>query len=145
MISPSPSLAFFLHLAKAKTVLARRFDNRLSFHGVGFTEFMILLFLSQSPEEKLRRVDLAEQVGLTASGVTRLLLPMEKIGFIKREATEHDARVSYVALAPGGKRLLIDCMERAEVLSEELLPEPKEKALKGFTELLIELGKTVVY
>lgn len=64
----SPELAFFIHLAKAKTVLTRRFDNRLSFVGVSFSDFVILHLLATSPEGKVRRTDLAEMIGLTQSG-----------------------------------------------------------------------------
>ena len=145
MSTISSTLLFFIQLAKAKTQVSRRFDNRLGFFGLGFSDFQILYHLSQAPEEKLRRVDLAEKVGLTASGITRLLLPMEKIGLIKRESSEHDARISYVALAPGGKRLWNDSLEAAEILAEDLLPETKMKKREELTELLIELGKTIVY
>jgi DNA-binding MarR family transcriptional regulator len=93
------SLEFFLTLAKTQAVLGRRFDGKLS--GLGLSEFMILYHLSVAKNEKLRRVDLAEKIGLTASGVTRILLPMEKIGLIKREINKQDARVSYTILAPG--------------------------------------------
>jgi len=139
----SPSLDFFIQLAKAKTVLVRRFDNRLSFHGLGFNDFIILYHLSQAPQGKMRRIDLAEKVGLTASGVTRLLLPMEKIGLIKKEATEHDARISYVSLAPGGERLLNESMQEAEALAQELMPETKVK--QEFIDVLIRLAKIVVH
>ncbi|HYC82923.1 MAG TPA: winged helix-turn-helix domain-containing protein, partial [Candidatus Paceibacterota bacterium] len=85
MSNLSPHLQFFIHLAKAKTVLARRFDNRLSFNGLGFSDFAILCQLQEAEDGKMRRTDLAERVGLTASGITRLLLPLEKIGVVKRE------------------------------------------------------------
>jgi DNA-binding MarR family transcriptional regulator len=139
----SASLEFFIHLAKAKTVISRRFDNRLSFHGIGFTDFVILYHLAQSPHKKMRRIDLAEKVGLTASGVTRLLLPMEKIGLVGRETNEHDARVSYVTLASGGERLLSESMEQAEALAQDLLP--KNELPQSFIDLLLTLEKTVVY
>lgn len=142
----SPQLEFFLNLAKAKTVVARRFDNRLSFFGLGFSDFMILYHLGTSPDGKMRRIDLAEKIGLTQSCVTRLLLPMEKIGLVKREINEHDARVSFVSLAPGGKRLLNDSIENVEVLSQDLLPQGKKaEDAKKANELLTELGKTTVY
>lgn len=141
----SSSLSFFLALAKAKTVLARRFDQRLSFHGLGFSDFMILYYLTEAPDARLRRIDLAEKLGLTASGVTRLLVPMEKIGLIKRESSDHDARVSYVALAPGGKRLLQESLETAELLAEDLLPATTMKKRDEALKLLLELGKTTVY
>jgi DNA-binding MarR family transcriptional regulator len=143
----SSQLKFFIDLSKAKTVAARRFDNRLSFHGLGLSDFLILFHLSTAPEEKLRRVDLAEKVGLTASGVTRLLLPMEKIGLVRREAYEQDARVSFVTLAPGGNRRFTECLEDVEVLARDILKDanPKGKRLDEFSDLLVELGKIAVY
>lgn len=140
-----PSLEFFIHLAKAKTVVSRRFDQRLGFHGLGFSDFMILWHLSQAQEEKLRRTDLAEKIGLTASGVTRMLVPMEKVGFVKRESSKHDARISYVTLAPGGKRLIMESLESAEVLAQDLLPSGTTKKVQDLSAILIELGKTVIY
>jgi DNA-binding MarR family transcriptional regulator len=145
MASISPALEFFIHLAKAKTVVARRFDNRLSFNGLGFSDFVILYHLSQAQGEKMRRVDLAEKIGLTASGVTRMLLPMEKIGLVKRETSERDARVAYVTLAPGGKRLLEEGMDSAEVLSQDLLPLLQMKKMKEFNEVLTQLGSLTIY
>lgn len=120
----SPSLTFCLNLARIQAVVSRRFDGRLG-GGIGFNDFMILYHLSVAPEDKLRRVDLAEKIGLTPSGVTRLLAPMEKIGLIKREANAHDARVSFVTLASGGKRLLSERLETAERLAEEAVPSAK--------------------
>jgi DNA-binding MarR family transcriptional regulator len=145
MSNITPSLKFFLNFGKAATVLSRRFDNRLSFVGLGFNDFMILYHLSIAPEEKMRRIDLAEAIGLTASGVTRMLGPMEKIGLIKREASEHDARVSFVSLAPGGKRLFNEALDFAEELTNDLVPENKQKKIEDFSVFVEELGKTKVY
>ena len=58
----------------------------------------------------MKRVELAERVGLTASGVTRMLGPMEKIGLVVKKATLRDARVSLVELTPSG----LDILENAK-------------------------------
>lgn len=142
MANPNQNLQFFLHLARLQAVMARRFDSRLG-GGLGFTDFVILHHLSQAEGEKLRRVDLAEKLGLTASGVTRLLAPMEKIGLIKREADARDARVSYVLLAPGGKRLLAERMERAEMLSEEAIPDALKEKMVELSGALATLNATM--
>ncbi len=133
----STQLNFFLGLAKAQAVLTRRFDTKLG--GLSLSEFLILYTLSLSEDETMRRVDLAEKIGLTASGVTRLLVPMEKIGLVKREMTEHDARVRNVTLAPGGKRKLEEGLERAELFAEELIPDSKAKKLSELTQVVSEL------
>lgn len=121
MNNTHPQLTFLLNLATVYSKIIRAFDTGLG-NGIGFTDFVILYHLSLAPEQKMRRTDLAEKVSLTASGVTRILLPMEKIGLVAREESEHDGRVSYVKLAPGGKRILEDAMERAEMKAEEFLP-----------------------
>lgn len=133
------SIIFCLAIAKFQTELSRRLDSRLG--GLGFNEFIILYYLSQSDEQKMRRIDLAEKIGLTASGVTRLLLPMEKIGLVKREANKHDARVSYVVLAPGGKNMFTEAFERLEIFCEDVIPVNKVKKVEEISKLLIELGK----
>jgi DNA-binding MarR family transcriptional regulator len=134
----NPPLKLFISLAKIQAIMSRRFDSHLG--GLGFNEFIILYHLSLVRDEKMRRIDLADKVGLTASGITRLLLPMEKIGLIKKESNEQDARVSLVSLAPGGKRKLSEAMERAEIFTEEIIPEDEfkkaENVLKFFTELI---------
>jgi DNA-binding MarR family transcriptional regulator len=141
----TPQLRFFLALAKARAVTGRRFDQRLGFQGVGLSDFLILLALAAAPEGKLRRADLAAAVGLTASGVTRMLLPMEKIGLVKRLESAHDARVSEVALAPSGKRVLGEAMERAEILADDLLPDAGRRGLAACVALLEELGGIAVH
>ncbi|MFH1252762.1 MAG: MarR family winged helix-turn-helix transcriptional regulator [Candidatus Uhrbacteria bacterium] len=133
------SVEFFLELGRTQAIMARRFDCGLG--GLGLTEFMILYHLSVAEDERLRRVDLAEKVGLTPSGVTRLLAPMEKIGLVKREASSGDARVSFVALAAGGKRKFTEGLERAEVLAEDIFSTTGIKSYKEFTKTLQKLGK----
>ena len=137
-----PNLQFFLKLARIQAVMARRFDSRLG-GGLGLNDFIILHHLSQAEDEKLRRVDLAEKIGLTASGVTRLLAPMEKIGLILREPDARDARVSYVLLAPGGKRLLTERIERAEFLADEVIPSGMTENIEEFSKVLTQLGVTL--
>jgi len=133
------SVEFFLELGRTQAIMSRRFDSGLG--GLGLNEFMILYHLSVAEDERMRRVDLADKVGLTPSGVTRLLAPMEKVGLVKREVNAQDARVSFVALAAGGKRKLAEGMERAEVLTEDIFSDVGIKNHKEFTEMLRKLGK----
>ena len=41
--------------------------------------------MNNSKTKSMRRVDLAQSLGLTASGETRLVAPMEKIGLIQKK------------------------------------------------------------
>ncbi|MDH7942892.1 MarR family transcriptional regulator [Pseudohongiella sp. SYSU M77423] len=97
-----------ISLINLNTRLEKSLSGPLSLHGISLTEYMVLRQLAQAPEQKLRRIDLAQQVGLSASGVTRLLNPMEKTGLIDKEQVERDARVSLVTLTSAGKKILED-------------------------------------
>lgn len=129
---------FLLQLAKVNAVFSRKLDARLG--GLGFTEFILMYHVNQAEGGRMRRTDLAEKLGLTASGVTRLLLPMEKIGLVKRGSDKNDARVSYVTLGAGGKQKLAEAMERAELFVEEAVPAGKLKKFAELSAILAELA-----
>ncbi|MBE9463367.1 MarR family transcriptional regulator [Dyadobacter sp. UP-52] len=131
-----------MNLAKIQAIVSRRFD-RLNMHGIGFTDFMILYFLNQSAGQSMRRIDLAEKAGITASGITRILLPLEKIGLVSRELNERDARVSYVLLTEAGKQLFNEASETANALAAEIIPAEKLINNVALAELLIQLGGNI--
>ena len=113
---------FCLRLARANAVLIRRFDNALgSHHGISFSDFQLLNHLARAPGGKLRRVDLAERVGLTASGVTRTLLPLEKIGLVSREADPRDARVGFAVISAAGHELVQNASAVVDLVSREAI------------------------
>ncbi len=75
-------------------------------HGLTINDYEVLLHLSRAPERKLRRVDLAETVLLTASGITRLLDGLEREGYVEKLGCDTDRRVSYARLTDAGVELL---------------------------------------
>jgi DNA-binding MarR family transcriptional regulator len=135
------TVEFFVTLAKIQAILSRKMDAKLN--GISFNEFIILLQLSNSDDGKMRRVDLADKVGLTASGITRLLLPMEKIGLVKKQADQRDARASYISIAPGGKQKLEEAIERAELHFEDILSAAQTKQIESNLDFFAELSKIV--
>jgi DNA-binding MarR family transcriptional regulator len=50
----------------------------------------------------MRRVDLAQSVLLTPSGITRLLEGLERDGYVERAKCDTDARVTYARLTDAG-------------------------------------------
>jgi DNA-binding MarR family transcriptional regulator len=54
----------------------------------------------------MRRVDLARELILTPSGVTRLLEGLECAGYVERKNCASDARVAYAALTDSGRKKL---------------------------------------
>ncbi|HEY2326650.1 MAG TPA: MarR family transcriptional regulator [Gaiellaceae bacterium] len=72
-------------------------------HGLTINDYEVLLHLSREETGMLRRVDLAERVILTASGITRLLDGLERQGFVEKANCESDARVTYAKLTDAGR------------------------------------------
>lgn len=117
------SLDLCLGLVKAHARMVRRLDGRLgSLHGLSFGDFAILRQLSLAAGGRLRRVDLADQLGLTPAAVTRALIPLEKIGVVKRESDKNDARIGYASLTRAGERVLGEATETAEQICGETFP-----------------------
>jgi DNA-binding MarR family transcriptional regulator len=75
-------------------------------HGLTLNDYEVLLHLSRAEGSRLRRVDLAQRVLLTASGITRLLDGLERAGFVCKETCASDARVSYAKLTDEGREKL---------------------------------------
>lgn len=71
-------------------------------HGLTINDYEVLLRLAHAPERMMRRVDIAESVLLTASGITRLLEGLERAGHVCKVRCETDARVSYAKLTDAG-------------------------------------------
>ncbi|ARP72677.1 MarR family transcriptional regulator [Streptomyces pluripotens] len=141
----SDALEVSLRLVRAQTALVRRFDARLSgLHGVSLADFTLLLKLGRAPGGRMRRVDLAEALGLTASGVTRGLVPLERIGLVTREPDARDARVAYAALTRTGRERLTEMLATAEETAAELFAGPgwSEADVALFSGLLARLGGT---
>ncbi len=135
----SLNLDAVLKITKLSAKIYKKMDSHLCAHGISYTDFMILYYLNQAPAQKMRRIDLADMMGMTASGVTRMLAPMEKIGLVDREANERDARVSYVVLAKAGSNILKDAMNTADFSAEALLGSLKPKQAEVLQQLLLEV------
>ena len=93
----------FVGLLRAHASVTRRFSADLvADHGLTLSAYEVLLRLALAPDRRLRRVDLAEEVLLTPSGITRLLAGLEQSGYVERASCESDARVTYAQLTDAG-------------------------------------------
>jgi DNA-binding MarR family transcriptional regulator len=108
------ALSTVLQLAHARTVVVRDVDASLEgHHGLGLNDLALLLELNASPNGRLRRLDLAERLGITPSGVARQLAPLERRGLVGRESHPDDARLAIVVLSEAGTRVVGDVLPTA--------------------------------
>ena len=70
-------------------------------------DYQVLVYLSESPDRRTRMCDLAAQLNLTPSGLTRRLDGLVKEGSVTREVSNEDRRVQLAVLTPQGYRKLV--------------------------------------
>jgi DNA-binding MarR family transcriptional regulator len=99
----SNSVQAFVSLVRAHAAATRLLSAQLTAdHGLTISDYEVLLRLAQASDRRMRRVDLAEQVLLSASGITRLLEGLERAGYVDRAACDSDRRVVYAVLTDEG-------------------------------------------
>src|SRR5436190_19955282 len=107
VLTTQTSIAVFSRLLRAHGTLNRELSARLiTEHGLTINDYEALLHLAHADEFGLKRVDLAERLMLTPSGVTRLLDGLERDGWVRNGACESDARVTYAVLTEEGRERL---------------------------------------
>jgi DNA-binding MarR family transcriptional regulator len=87
----------------AHSLVSRRLDDELRVeHGLSLAEYDALLQLAQAPDRRLRMNQLAEQVLLSRSGVTRLVDRLVADGLVNRRSCSSDARGAEAVLTAAG-------------------------------------------
>ena len=126
----------FLGIRRAVAIWQNRVDVQLgALHGLGLSDFAALFHLLEAPGARLRRVDLAQRLAVTPSGVTRLLAPLERRGIVRRQADGHDARATYAVLTSSGRTLARDATVTVTSLAEAILGSLGERDRAAFGKL----------
>ena len=126
VLSPqAPALAAFVRLLRGHASVTRALNADLQAEfGLTINDYEALLRLAQAEEGRMRRIDLANELILTASGVTRLLEGLERAGYVKKANCSTDARVTYAVLTDQGRERF-DAASRAHVAAIRALFEER--------------------
>jgi DNA-binding MarR family transcriptional regulator len=125
-------------LLRSHAVTTRTLSAQLvSDHGLTLNAYEALLLLAHAEGGRMRPVDLAEELLLTASGVTRLLDGLEEVGLVERATCASDRRVSYAVLTETGRAKLESASESHVAAVCALFEERfSEEELEQLSELL---------
>lgn len=135
------ALEELLAIRRAVAVWEARADAELgALHGLGLSDFAALHHLSSAAGQKLRRVDLAQRLALSPSGVTRLLAPLERRGIVAREESGHDARATYAVLTRSGRTLAQNAAATLDSIAESILGSMSKTDRAAFTKLAGDRG-----
>jgi DNA-binding MarR family transcriptional regulator len=105
-----PAVVTLGRLIGAHSTLTRELSARLvEQHGLTLNEYEVLLLLARAPDNRMRRIDLAGEVRLSPSGVTRMLDRLEQTELVEKGKCESDARITYAVLTEAGMAKLREC------------------------------------
>jgi DNA-binding MarR family transcriptional regulator len=94
-------------LLRAHACLSKRLDAALEHtHGLPLSSYEALHHLQGSSGGRMRMCDLAEQAGLSRSGLTRLVDRLEREQLLERCSCEQDARGSFACMTSAGQERL---------------------------------------
>lgn len=136
-----PGQEIVLALSAANNAVERRLDRHLgSIRGISIAEYRLLRALADAPQSRASRVELGRLVGLTSSGVTRALQPLEALGFVATVKNERDARQALATLTAAGTQLVDDASDVIDDVMTSVL-ERTSLVTKRRAELLALLGE----
>ena len=118
-----PAVRAWTRLLRAYALTTRSLSADLQeAHGLTINDFEALLVLANAEDGRLKRVDLARNLLLTPSGITRLLRGLEDAGLVERASCATDLRVTYAQLTDAGRDKL-EAASRAHIASIRALLE----------------------
>jgi DNA-binding MarR family transcriptional regulator len=93
-----------LRLLRSASLIEEKTSGAISAaHGLSLKEVFLLMHLESETGQRLTRVELSRRLHMSASTVTRMTAPLEKIGLVARDSDPRDARLAFVVLTDAGK------------------------------------------
>jgi DNA-binding MarR family transcriptional regulator len=120
-VTARPDLEAWVRFLRAHSATTRVLSARLEEeHALTLNDYDVLVQLYYAPGNRMRRIDIARTVLLTASGVTRLLDGLERAGWVGKERCATDARVTYAVLTETGREKFVEAQASHVADLEEL-------------------------
>lgn len=104
--------------------------------GLQLTWFDVLAQLLKAPDGRMPMKQLAANILLSKSGITRLVDRMESAGLIRRDSCATDGRVVYAAITPRGRKLF---REAAPVAFKGVEEHFARHITQGEAEVLVDI------
>ncbi|MBE7900684.1 MarR family winged helix-turn-helix transcriptional regulator [Paenibacillus polymyxa] len=123
-------LNIWLSLTKLQSNINDELEHALQEnYSLSLNEFLVLYFLSQTEEKKLRLQHLQEMVGLSQSALSRLVVRMEakSCGALQRHICEDDRRGIYTSMTDFGEKKFDRALETFNQILESVLSKDELK------------------
>ena len=128
----------FLHAHR--TVIETMAEEMMRDHNLPLEWFDVLIHLADVPEGRLRQRALRDRLLLSESGLSRLLLRMERAGLIVRSPADEDKRGVEITLTTNGRRAVSEAAEShigrvSRLFTEKLTPTDRAALARALPKL----------
>ena len=107
--------------AKVREALEHALQRR---HRLSLTEYDVLSRLADSPEGHRRIQELAEEIHLSQSALSRLVQRLEDDGYVCRNVCDHDRRGVFACVTDEGRKAQAEAHPTHVSVLAEALAEP---------------------
>ena len=127
---------------RAHASITKQLDAELvAEHELTLSEYDVLYQISRCPDGQLRPTEIAEEVLLTRSGITRLLARLERQGLVERCPCTEDGRVTYASITDAGRTKVHDAARThrrgiSELFAERITEQEARKLAGVFGRLV---------
>ena len=130
-------LCFPLYACSRKIV--NSYTPHLKPLGLTYTQYIVFMVLWE--EEKVTVGELGRRLHLDAGTLTPLLQTLEKNGYVTRERTKEDERVTQITITPKGDALKEACRDIPSKVASVGAPLSREEAQELYRLLYTLLGE----
>lgn len=109
---------------------------------ISYSDFAVLVHLTENPEGRVRITDLATELNWDRSRVSHHLKRMEGRNLVSRASCPTDGRVAYIAITPTGRRAIEQAAPRhADLVRSIVFDHMSGEDLAAFQRLHEDIGR----
>lgn len=124
-----------------KKNLRRKINSAISDEDVTFEQFEVLNCLAD--HDGMKQKDISKQLDKDPATLTKMLTLLEKKGYVFREMSDKDRRVSNVYITAEGIQKVNDITDIVEIVNEIVMEEFTRKNQILFKEMILKLNKSL--
>ncbi len=133
------NIGFLLH--DVTRLMKRLFDKRMSTLNLTRSQWWVLNFLYFN--EGINQSDFSILLDIEKAPLSRLLLRMEKKGWLERRSVKNDKRIKNLFLSSKIKPVIMDMRDMANLTREEALSGLNKKEQIVLRDYLLKIKKTL--
>lgn len=130
-----------LNLRIAVTLMSSRFDKMIEAYGITGVQYNVLRILKGVHPEGHARCEIATRMVERASDITRIIDRLEKNGYVERDRTNEDRRMSITKITDKGIKLVEQITPLIEAEHKKCTASLSENECRELSGLLEKLYK----